>query len=51
MKCSKFNFNLKLQFKELIEKAHKQLKSNVNANYVFDLLFYTILKEKYISTK
>ena len=48
---TKFNDDLKIKCKGLIEKAYKQLRSNVNPNYVFDILFYSILKEKYISNK
>ena len=44
------NFSVKLTIKiqELIQEAYKRLKSNVNANYTFDCLFYMILKEKYL---
>lgn len=34
--------------KMLLEDAYKKLKSNVNANYVYDNLLYKILKEKYL---
>lgn len=32
----------------LLDEANKKLKSNVNANYVFDDLIYQILKKKYM---
>jgi len=47
----KYSLSLKVRCKEFIEKAYKQLKSNVNPNYVFDTMFYSILKEKYLSSK
>ena len=44
------NYSKKLisKIKILLEEAFKQLKANVNVNYVFDNLFYKILKEKYL---
>ena len=39
---------LVIKIQELIQDAYKKLKSNVNANYVFDCLFYMILKERYL---
>ncbi len=43
-----YPLKLVVKVKELIEDAYKKLKSNVNANYVFDNLLYKILKEKYL---
>ena len=40
--------SLKIKIESLIEDSYKKLKSNVNANYVFDSLLYSILKEKYL---
>lgn len=44
------NFSSKLiaKINLLIEESYKELKANVNANYVYDNLFYKILKEKYL---
>ena len=46
----KNDYPLKLivKIKCLLEDAYKKLKSNVNANYVYDNLLYKILKEKYL---
>lgn len=45
---SEYSMLLIEKVKQLIEDAFKKLKSNVNANYVYDNLFYKILKEKYL---
>lgn len=45
---SEYSMLLIAKVKQLIEDAFKKLKSNVNANYVYDNLFYKILKEKYL---
>lgn len=49
--ASECSTELKVKIKSLIEKAYQRLRSNVNANYVFDVLLYEILREKYLSNK
>lgn len=48
MMRKEYPIKLVVKIKELIEDAYKKLKSNVNANYVYDNLLYKILKEKYL---
>lgn len=43
-----YPLKLIIRVEELIGDAYRKLKSNVNANYVFDCLLYGILKEKYL---
>ena len=43
-----YPLHLIVKIDELIDDAYRKLKSNVNANYVFDCLLYSILKEKYL---
>ncbi len=43
-----YPLKLVVKVKVLLEDAYKKLKSNVNANYVYDNLLYKILKEKYL---
>lgn len=45
---SEYPIHLIVAVESLIDEAYRKLKSNVNANYVFDNLLYTILKEKYL---
>ena len=39
---------LRIKIQRLIEDSYRKIMANVNANYVFDNLFYNILKEKYL---
>ena len=39
---------LRIKIQSLIEDSYRKIMANVNANYVFDNLFYNILKEKYL---
>jgi len=43
-----YPLHLIIKVESLIDDAYRKLKSNVNANYVFDSLLYAILKEKYL---
>lgn len=45
---AEYPVHLIVKVESLIEDAYRKLKSNVNANYVFDSLLYAILKEKYL---
>lgn len=45
---NEYPIQLIIKIESLIDEAYRKLKSNVNANYVFDNLIYNILKEKYL---
>lgn len=46
----KSNYSTKLisKINLLLDESYKQLRANVNANYVYDNLFYKMLREKYL---